>query len=82
MIYRMTPGKATVRQKSEICMTKLYVLARAHVLQSSHVLVIALRSRFRKMRINMSLVTPFLFPSRGGHFLLKIELRDVLNRCF
>ena len=32
IIHRRTPGKATVTQKSHICMTKLYVLARAHVL--------------------------------------------------
>ena len=44
MIHRMTPGKATVTQKLEFCMTKLHVLARAHVLQCSHVLVIAPRS--------------------------------------
>ena len=35
MIHRMTPGKATLTQKSEFCMTKLYVLARAHVLYCS-----------------------------------------------
>ena len=82
MMHRMTPGKATVTQKSEICMTKLYVLARAHVLHCSRVLVIAFRSLARKKRINESLVTPFLFPSRAGHFLPKIELKDVLNRYF
>ena len=32
MIHRMTPGKATATQKSGFCMTKLYVLAHAHVL--------------------------------------------------
>ena len=82
MIHRMTPGKATVTQNSHFCMTNLYVLARAHVLHCSRVLVIALRSLSRKMRINMSLVTPFHFPSRAGHFLSKIEFRDVLNRYF
>ena len=82
MIHRMTPGKATVMQKSGFCMTKLYVLARAHVLYCSRVLVIALRSLSRKKKINMSLVTPFLFPSRAGHFFPKIEFRDVLNRYF
>ena len=35
MIHRMTPGKATVTQKSEFCMTKLLVLARVHVLHCS-----------------------------------------------
>ena len=35
MMHRMTPGKANVMQKSEFCMTKLYVLARAHVLHCS-----------------------------------------------
>ena len=35
MIHRMTPGKATVTQKSEVWMTKSYVLARAHVLHCS-----------------------------------------------
>ena len=30
-----TSGKATVTQKSEFCMTKLYVLDRAHVLHCS-----------------------------------------------
>ena len=35
MIYRMMPGKTAVRQKSEVCMTKLYVLAHAHVLRCS-----------------------------------------------
>ena len=64
-------------------MTNMYVLARAHVLHCSRVLaVIALRSLSRKRRINMSLVTPFLFQSRAGHFLSKIEFEDVLNRCF
>ena len=82
MIHHMTPGKATVTQKSGFCMTKLYVLARAHVLHCSRVLVIALKLLSRKRRINMSLVTPFLFPSRAGHFLPKIEFRDVLNRYF
>ena len=28
----------------------------------------------------MSLVTPFLFPSRAGHVLLKIEFKDVVYR--
>ena len=70
MIHRITPGKAAVTQKSEFCMTKLRVL------------VIALRSLFRKRIINMSLVTLFLFPSRAGHFLPKIQFRDVLNRYF
>ena len=60
MIHRMTPRKATEMQKLEFCMTKLYVLARAHVLHCSRVLVIAPRSFSRKRRINMSLVTPFL----------------------
>ena len=69
-------------QKSEFCMTKLYVLARAHVLHCSRVLVMALRLLSRKRRINMSLVTLFLVPSRAGHFLPKIEFRDVLNRYF
>ena len=32
MMHRMTPGKATVTQNSEICMTNLYVLAYEHVL--------------------------------------------------
>ena len=82
MIHRMTPGKATVTQKSGFCMTKLYVFARAQVLHCSRVLVIALRPFFRKRSINMSLVTPFLFPSRAGHFLAKIEFRDVLNDYF
>ena len=39
MIHRMTPitpGKVTVTQKLEFCMTKLYMLARAHVLHCSH----------------------------------------------
>ena len=40
-IHRMTPGKATVTQNSGFCMTKLYVLARAHVLRCARVLVIA-----------------------------------------
>ena len=35
MIHRMRPGKTAVRQKSEVCMTKLYVLARAHALHCS-----------------------------------------------
>ena len=78
MVNYMTPGKATVTQKSELCMTKLCVLARAHVLHRSRVLVIALRSLSRKRRINMSLV-PFLFLSRAGHFLSNVEFRDVLN---
>ena len=82
MIHHMTPVKATATQKSEFCMTKLYVLARAHVLHCSRVLVIALRSFSRKRRINMSLVTPFRFPSRAGHIHSKIEFRDVLNRYF
>ena len=82
MIHRMTPGKATVTQKSGFCITKLYVLARAHVLHCSRVFVIALRSLSRKRRINMSLVTPFLFPSRAGHFLPKIEFRDARNSYF
>ena len=82
MIHRMTSGKATVAQNSEFCMTKLGVLARAHVLHCSRVLVIVLRSLSRKRRINMSLVTPFLFPPGAGHFLSKIEFRDVLNRYF
>ena len=81
MIHRMTPGKATVTQKSGVCMTKLYVLACAHVLHCLRVLVIALRLLSRK-RINMSLVTPFLFPSRAGHFFPKIEFKNVLNRSF
>ena len=63
-------------------MTKLHVLTRAHVLHCSRLLVIALRLLSRKRRINMSLVTPFLFPSRVGHFLPKIEFRDVFNRYF
>ena len=62
-------------------MTKLYVLVREHVLHCLRVLVIALRLLSRK-RINMSLVTPFLFPSRAGHFFPKIEFRDVFNRYF
>ena len=82
MIHCMTPGKATVTQKSGVCMTKLYMLARAHVLHCLRVLVIAIRSLSRKRRINMSLVTSFLFPSRAGHFLWKIEFRDVLNGYF
>ena len=83
MIHRsMTLGKATVTQKSELCMTKLYVYARVHVLHFSRVLLIALTSLSRKRRINMSLVTPFLFLSRAGHFLPKIEFEDVLNRYF
>ena len=82
MIHRMTPGKATVTLKSDFYMTKLYVLARAHVLHCSRVLVIAIRSLSRKRRINMLLVTPFPFPSRACHFLRKIEFRDVLNRYF
>ena len=81
-IHCMTPGKSTATQKSEFCLTKLHVLARAHVLHCSRVLIIALTSLSRKRRINMSLVTPFLFPSRAGHFLQKIEFRDVLNRYF
>ena len=79
MIYRMTPGKATVTQTSEICMAELHVFACAHALHCSRVLVTALRSLSRKRRINISLVTTFLFPSRAGRFLLKIEFRDVLN---
>ena len=59
-------------QKSEFCMTKLYVLARAHVLHCLRVLDIALKSLSRERRINMSLVTPFLLPSRAGHFFPKI----------
>ena len=59
MIHHMTPGKAAVTQKSDICMTKLYVLAHAHVLHCSRVLVIALRSLSRKRRINRSLVISF-----------------------
>ena len=82
MIHRMTPGKNTVTQKSEIRMTKLHKLARAHVLHCSRVLVITLRSLSRKWRINMSLVTPFLLLSRAGHFFRKIKFRDVLNRDF
>ena len=82
MIQRITPGKVTVTQKSGFCMTTLYVLARAHVLYCVRALVIALRSLSGKRRINMSLVIPFLFPSRAGHFLSKIEFRDVLNRYF
>ena len=69
-------------QKSEFCMAKLYVLSCAPVLHCSRVLVIALRPLSRKRRINMSLVTPFLFSSRAGHFLSKFEFRDVLNRHF
>ena len=69
-------------QQSEFYLTKLYVLALAHALRCSHVLVIVLRSLSRKRRINKSLVTPFLFPSRASHFLPKIEFRDVLNRYF
>ena len=38
MIHRMTPGKANATQKSEFGMTKLYVLARAHVLHCSRAL--------------------------------------------
>ena len=82
MIHRMTLGKATVTQKLGFCMTKLYVLARAHVLHCSRVLVITLTLLSRKKKINMSLVTPFLFPSRADHFFPKIEFRDVLNRYF
>ena len=82
MIHRMTPGKATVMQKSEFSTTKLCVLARAHVLHCSPVLVIALRPLSRKRRIKMSLVTPTLFLSPAGHFLPRIEFRDVLNRYF
>ena len=69
-------------QKSELCKTKFYVLACVHVFHCSRVLVIAPTSLSRKRRINMSLVTTFLSPSRAGHFLPKIEFRDVLNRCF
>ena len=61
-------------QKSKFYMTKLYVLARAHVLHCSRVLVIALRSLSRKRKINMSLVTPFFFPSRTDHFFRKLKL--------
>ena len=35
MTHRMTPGKTTVTQKSQFCMTKMYVVARAHVLHCS-----------------------------------------------
>ena len=69
-------------QKSEICMTKLYVLARAHVLHCSRVFVTALRPFSRRRRINMSLVSQFYSPSRAGHFLPKIEFGDELNRYF
>ena len=35
MIHHMTPGKATVTQKLRFCMTKLCMLARAHVLHNT-----------------------------------------------
>ena len=77
MMHRLTLGKATGTQKSDFYLTNMYVLARAHVLHCSRVLaVIALRSLSRKRRINMSLVTPFLVPSHGGHFLPKIKLEQ------
>ena len=82
MIHRMTPGKATATPKSGFCMTRLHVLTRTHVLHFSRVLVVALRLLSRKMRINISFVTPFLYPSRADHFLPKIEFRNVLNRYF
>ena len=74
-------------------MTRLHVLTRTHVLHFSRVLVVALRLLSRKMRINISLVTPFLYTSLiissfssenflPDHFLPKIEFRNVLNRYF
>ena len=82
MIHRMTPGKATCDAKIRSLHDKIVCASSAHVLHSSRVLVIAIRSLSCKRRINTSLVTPFLFPSRAGHFLWKIEFKDVLNRYF